>query len=191
MALGARGISVLFSSGDGGVRNGQCDNNTFVPIFPASCPYVTAIGATFSNHPEVGHPGSGGGFSNIFSRPSYQGHAVSTYLDSLPSDFAGLFNRGGRGYPDAAFQGVNFEFAIAGKGNLLSGTSASSPGIASIIALINDRLMEVGRPQLGFLNPFLYGIGALGFTDIVSGNNTGSNCNESAVSLMLCYDYKI
>jgi tripeptidyl-peptidase-1 len=46
MALGARGISVIYASGDGGVRGGhdvasQCTNNTFIPVFPASCPYGT------------------------------------------------------------------------------------------------------------------------------------------------------
>jgi tripeptidyl-peptidase-1 len=44
MALGARGVSVIFASGDGGVRgnhddSSQCSNNTFNPVFPASCPY--------------------------------------------------------------------------------------------------------------------------------------------------------
>ena len=45
--LGARGVSVLFSSGDGGVSgiaNGDCHRNDgsgqvqFVPTFPATCP---------------------------------------------------------------------------------------------------------------------------------------------------------
>jgi tripeptidyl-peptidase-1 len=44
MALTARGVSVLFASGDGGVRGGhdvssQCTNNTFIPQFPPTCPY--------------------------------------------------------------------------------------------------------------------------------------------------------
>jgi tripeptidyl-peptidase-1 len=44
MAVAARGVSVLESSGDGGVRGGhdqasQCGNNTFVPTFPSTCPY--------------------------------------------------------------------------------------------------------------------------------------------------------
>ncbi|KAF9309723.1 hypothetical protein BG003_009433 [Podila horticola] len=41
--LGARGISVIVASGDGGVA-GSRPNNTctrFVPTFPASCPFVT------------------------------------------------------------------------------------------------------------------------------------------------------
>jgi tripeptidyl-peptidase-1 len=48
MALGARGISVIFASGDGGVRGNhdspiKCKNNTFSPVFPASCPYGMCI----------------------------------------------------------------------------------------------------------------------------------------------------
>lgn len=47
--LGARGVSVLFSAGDKGVagRNGSCfPDREFVPHFPASCPWVTAVGGT-------------------------------------------------------------------------------------------------------------------------------------------------
>ncbi len=51
--LGARGVSVFFGSGDGGVSGvqapGACKSNVngkkiFVPLFPASCPYVTTVG---------------------------------------------------------------------------------------------------------------------------------------------------
>lgn len=58
--LGARGISVLFSSGDSGVgANGTCFSNTdpskkmFIPAFPASCPWVTTVGGTQGFNPEV------------------------------------------------------------------------------------------------------------------------------------------
>lgn len=47
-ALGARGVTFLFSSGDGGVAGSQptsC-NSGFIPTFPAASPYVTAVGAT-------------------------------------------------------------------------------------------------------------------------------------------------
>jgi tripeptidyl-peptidase-1 len=56
--LGARGISLLFSSGDGGVGDiagddvEECISNDgknttkFIPSFPVSCPYVTSVGAT-------------------------------------------------------------------------------------------------------------------------------------------------
>jgi subtilase family serine protease len=53
--LGARGVSVLFSSGDFGVgSNGTCFSNTnpdqrkFLPAFPAGCPWVTTVGGTKS-----------------------------------------------------------------------------------------------------------------------------------------------
>jgi tripeptidyl-peptidase-1 len=46
--LGAKGVSVLFSSGDAGVGDGSCLSNDdpnrtqFIPIFPASCePFVS------------------------------------------------------------------------------------------------------------------------------------------------------
>jgi tripeptidyl-peptidase-1 len=43
MAAGARGISVSFASGDSGVHSrddlASCSNDTFIAIFPASCPY--------------------------------------------------------------------------------------------------------------------------------------------------------
>lgn len=46
--LGARGVSLMFSSGDNGVgTNGTCLSNDgkntarFIPEFPTSCPYVT------------------------------------------------------------------------------------------------------------------------------------------------------
>lgn len=40
--LGARGSTVLFSSGDGGVSGNQqneaCDGKPFRPVFPGTCP---------------------------------------------------------------------------------------------------------------------------------------------------------
>ena len=57
--FGARGVSLLFSSGDDGVgADGHCYSNDglgtfeFLPSFPADCPYVTDVGATAS-YPEV------------------------------------------------------------------------------------------------------------------------------------------
>ena len=46
--LGARGVSVLVSSGDNGVagRDGTCNGKQFVPRFPATCPWITVVGGT-------------------------------------------------------------------------------------------------------------------------------------------------
>ena len=45
---GARGITLFAASGDGGVG---CGTNGFVPTFPASCPYVTGVGAVQGGTP--------------------------------------------------------------------------------------------------------------------------------------------
>ena len=79
MGLGARGTSILFASGDGGVCGVQSQSGTrFIPTFPSTCPYVTSVGGTVGT-PETGVNFSGGGFSNYFSNPSYQTPAVSAY----------------------------------------------------------------------------------------------------------------
>jgi tripeptidyl-peptidase-1 len=75
--LAARGVSVIVASGDGGVAGSRPNNSctAFVPTFPASCPYVTTVGAT-AGVPETGSKISAGGFSNLFSRPVNQELAV-------------------------------------------------------------------------------------------------------------------
>ena len=123
MQLGARGTSVLYVTGDGGVsgqEEEQC--TTFVPTFPTSkridnphrthtylsslaCPYGTAVGATTGTGPETAASLSAGGFSNFFSQPAYQSSAVSAYLQRLGSTNSGLFNSSGRAYPDVSAQG--------------------------------------------------------------------------------------
>ncbi|KAJ6619105.1 peptidase S8/S53 domain-containing protein [Mycena sp. CBHHK59/15] len=186
-ALGARGVSVLFGSGDGGVRGlhddntTDCSNNTFIPIFPTSCPYVTSIGCTAGFGPEVALNLTGGGFSNIFAAPPYQTAAIASYLDTIPANFPGTFNRTGRGYPDIALQAWNFEIVNNGTTSLIYGTSAGSPVFAAMLAMINDRLVAAGKPALGFLNPFIYSTGSAAFTDITSGHNSGSVAFDAAV----------
>merc|ERR1719258_195460 len=44
--LAAKGISVLFASGDQGVCGRSGCSQTYPPDFPASSPYVTAVGGT-------------------------------------------------------------------------------------------------------------------------------------------------
>ncbi|KAK0227731.1 family S53 protease [Armillaria fumosa] len=174
MALGARGVSVIFASGDGGVGGGQSGESctSFIPTFPGSCPFVTTVGAT-QGVDETSASFSSGGFSNIFTRPPYQAASVTTYLNGLGSTNAGRFNAGGRGFPDIATQGAFLEIVVDGQPVLISGTECSSTIFASIISLINDRLIQSDMPVLGFLNPFLYSINSLVFFDITTGNNPG------------------
>jgi tripeptidyl-peptidase-1 len=154
-----------------------------MPVFPAACPWVTAIGSTEGFAPEKATNFTGGGFSNFFPTPYYQTAAVDGFLDTIPGDFAGIFNKAGRGYPDASLQGLGFEMVSGGKvTNLGGGTSASAPTFASIIALINDRLLAENKPVLGFLNPFLYSKASSAFTDVTTGHNSGFVCPASSVS---------
>ncbi|KAF9009886.1 family S53 protease-like protein [Cyathus striatus] len=177
MQLGARGTSILFASGDGGVsgsQSGRC--TTFLPTFPSGCPFMTSVGAT-TGTTETAATFSGGGFSNFFARPSYQSTAVPAYLTALGSTNSGKFNTSGRGFPDVSAQGQNVEIFVAGKSELVAGTSCSSPIFASVIALLNDELVAAGKSPLGFLNPFLYSTGASALNDITTGDNPGCNTN--------------
>lgn len=186
--LGARGVSVFYASGDSGVgTSGDCVTNNgtgakrFTPEFPSTCPYVTSVGATMDFNPEVvayhsSGFASGGGFSDLFPRPAYQDKAVKAYLKTLGNRDSAYFNASGRAYPDIAGQGSYFATVWNGTDTLVSGTSASTPLIAAIIALVNDALIAGGKPTLGFLNPWLYKKGYRAFTDITSGSAVG--CSE-------------
>ena len=78
----------------------------FNPGFPASCPYVVAVGASqidsgsTVNDPETACDRviySGGGFSDIFSMPSYQTAAVTNFLKEHPPPYsAAQFNNSGK-----------------------------------------------------------------------------------------------
>lgn len=79
----------------------------FTPIFPATCPYITAVGGTQSIYPEVAWDASSGGFSNYFSRPLYQQFAISNYFyghikQTTLQYYRPFFNESGRGFPDIA-----------------------------------------------------------------------------------------
>ncbi|KAI1762048.1 subtilisin-like protein [Hypoxylon sp. FL1150] len=177
--LGARGVSILFSSGDTGPGS-ACQTNDgknttrLLPIFPAACPYVTSVGGTVGVAPENAVSFSSGGFSDIFPIPPYQQAAVSAYVDSIGDTFAGLYNRAGRGFPDVAAQGRNFTVYTQGQLIKVGGTSASAPTFAAIVSLLNNARIKSGQSPLGFLNPWLYDDAADGgLTDIVNGGSRG------------------
>jgi len=183
--LGLRGTSVLGSSGDGGshwsfgpfhgfgkvpkvLNQIGCEYN--FPIFPSPSPYMTSVGGTEwqAGDPEqpIMWPGSGGGFSWQFKRPSHQDAAVSHYLAtaaSLPA--ASSYNASGRGYPDIS--------AVA-----TQGTSESSPTFAGIFSLLIDARLNAGLPPLGFLSPRIWQVAAAfpgaAFEDVTHGNSKTS-----------------
>merc|ERR1712176_785482 len=97
MKLGAQGVSILFASGDQGTYGrtgpGLFGMGKFNPDFPASSPYITAVGGT--DFAISGHIGAektwsdgGGGFSDHFKIPSYQADAGASFAIGEVSAFS-------------------------------------------------------------------------------------------------------
>ncbi|KAI0101793.1 peptidase S8/S53 domain-containing protein [Nemania sp. FL0031] len=182
--LGAAGISIIFASGDSGVGD-SCNidgQDAYEPFFPAGCPWVTTVGGTSGEAPETVWSSSGGGFSNYFSRPSWQNSTVISWLASNPDGNSQYYNSSGRAYPDVASGADFFEIITLGQEKAVSGTSCAAPVFASIIQLVNSQRIDAGKPALGFLNPWLYSLpsGANGLNDISSGKSTG--CFDTTIS---------
>ncbi|OTA62096.1 tripeptidyl-peptidase [Hypoxylon sp. EC38] len=182
MQLGARGVSVLFSSGDSGPGD-SCIRESdqapyFQPSFPAGCPYVTSVGATYNVEPEQAVSFSSGGFSSLHAQPAWQADAVNEYLGLIGNTYSAYFNKSNRGFPDVAAQGSRFIVIDKGRSALLSGTSASSPVFAGVVALLNAARKSQGQPPLGFLNPWLYNNSAA-LIDITSGYGSGCSGNSA------------
>jgi len=175
---GARGISLLYASGDEG---SNCKSGVFVPEGPGSSPYVTSVGGT---QPASGWPAPGGetavglssgGFSNYWDMPDWQKDAVAKYLtqDGLPDQSQRQYNTSGRAYPDISAQAANFvvyDYGISLPG--VAGTSCATPTASGIFALLNDARIAAGQSSLGFLNPFIYE-NAAAFNDITTGSGSG------------------
>ncbi|GJJ16157.1 hypothetical protein Clacol_010437 [Clathrus columnatus] len=179
MQMGTQGISVVVSSGNGGVIGiatpfDPCFNSTsFLPTFPSTCPYVTSVGATLlSSGTEIGSPNSASGFSNIFSQAPYQADAVNGYLKQIGSLYNGRFNASGRGYPDIAAISGHVWTVSDGDENIVYTTLSSAPTVAAIIADLNTQRQSQGKSPLGFLNPLFYSNPHV-LTDITQGNNPG------------------
>lgn len=177
MAAGTRGISILFASGDQGVWGRTGVGAVFNPDFPASSPYVTAVGGTnFKTKsvigPETAWNCGGGGFSNTFARASWQSKAVANYLKVASLPPSSYYNASGRGYPDvSALGGLTNPYCIANGGLIgVAGTSSSAPVVAGIIAQLNDIRLQKGKSSLGFLNPLLYANPEC-FNDVNDGSN--------------------
>jgi subtilase family serine protease len=165
-------VTVLGSSGD----NGAISSHEGPPVqvnMPASDPLVLGVGGTILDAtPAGGYLGemawndntdaSGGGYSTLFPRPSYQ--------DGLARA------RATRGVPDVTANADPSTAMAADFGGELrpdSGTSSSTPLWAGVIALADQ---EAGHP-LGFVNPSIYAIARgpayhRAFHDVVTGDNS-------------------
>lgn len=185
LQLAARGTTVLVATGDGGsggigqgvcVRNDGSGKRALLPTFPSSCPWVTGVGATSNAPPSLAADFSSGGFSNYFKRPRWQDQEVTKYISKVlqgsngNDNKEGLYNASGRAIPDIAAVGSEFPIVWGGILAFASGTSASTPVVASMIALVNDARLRKGRPPLGWLNRKLYSSGLQDvFQDVVDG----------------------
>jgi uncharacterized protein (TIGR03437 family) len=199
----AQGITILSASGDAGAAS--CDQQGsemlatrgMAVLFPAVLPEVTAVGGTqfvessgnywaSTNSPNFGSAlsyipeaawnesgvngllASGGGTSLYYPRPSWQNGS------GLPNDNA-------RHVPDVALSAaaINDPYALnyLGSNTYVGGTSASTPSMAGILALLNQYVVAKGfqtQPGLGNINPQLYRLAqatTTPFHDIASGNN--------------------
>lgn len=192
----AQGIGFFFSSGDSGDE--AANTGTVQADWPATDPYVTAVGGTSlavgraNNYQfEAGWGtdkyslsasgkswdslgflyGAGGGFSHLFNRPSYQ---------------VGVVNRthGGRAVPDVGMDADPTTGMLIGETQTfpggahygeyrIGGTSLASPLMAGVQALATQRM---GR--LGFANPRIYALARAGggaFRDVTSGHDGAAN----------------
>jgi tripeptidyl-peptidase-1 len=206
LKLGLMGITVIAGTGDEGTagRHTACDDpaaNTtgqrrpFHVSFPASCPWVTAVGGTMKNPAAVNSTtpskretvyvqpdvtSSTGGFSAVFGAPNYQTRATRGYLAAERRQFrcrniTGLFDPRGRGVPDLSALATDYLIALNGEFRRVHGTSASAPVVASMIAMVNNERLLAGKGPVGFINPVLYAHPEV-FEDVAHGENTG--CQE-------------
>jgi tripeptidyl-peptidase-1 len=126
---------------------------------------------------------SGGGFSNLSPRPSFQDTTVSAYLSSgvdLPNN--AFFNKSNRGFPDVAALGHNYLIGYDGGWQSVDGTSCSSPVMAGMITLLNSYRLNNNKSPLGYVVPLMYAAYAADsstFNDISKGDN---KCTESCCS---------
>jgi len=191
--MGTTGVTLLASSGDSGAHgrtDPMCSKQVTSPAFPASSPYVTAVGATqiapgtattggtekvctsgmqcitggqevVCNKDTGAMIASGGGFSNVAAMPQYQESAVASYLKNASAlPGQGNFNASGRGFPDVSAFGHNYYIELGGSEQGVDGTSCSCPVFAGVIGLMNANRVNGGKSKIGFANPLLYKLAA-------------------------------
>jgi pseudomonalisin len=151
--------------------------------YPASSPYVVAVGGTnmftntdFTYDFETGWEASGGGISLFETAPFWQSYTGGGSLPIVPSAEAGQ-----RGVPDVAMCAGGTELSICaaniivdGTATLVGGTSLSSPLAMGSWA----RIESAHKNKLGFASPLIYQLATSGppaaspdFNDVTIGGN--------------------
>ncbi len=159
--------------------------------YPASSPYVIAVGGTnlFTNADytydfETGWEASGGGISYFETPPfwqSYTGGGTTAIVPSAEANSEVGCPSGCRGVPDVSMCAGGTELAICsaniivdGTSTLVGGTSLSSPLAMGSWA----RIESAHRNKLGFAGPLIYQLATSGpppsspyFNDVTIGSN--------------------
>lgn len=175
----ALGITVTAAAGDSGSSDAQTGSKPHVD-FPASSPHTLACGGTSLRanaqtgsvtSETVWNDGSsggatGGGVSDKFAVPSWQGNA------GVP-DRQGSTKKG-RGVPDVAGNAdpeTGYQVYVDGSAMVIGGTSAVAPLWAALVC----RLAQALGAPLGLLQARIYpattGTSTPGLRDITSGSN--------------------
>jgi kumamolisin len=150
-----KGVTIIVAAGDQGVSPGAKRRREVV--FPASSPWVLAVGGTAMGSSaegiasevvwnETGGGASGGGVSRTVERPAWQSSV------QVAGERAGAF--AGRAIPDvsAAAWRTFTEIGLDGAQTGIGGTTVAAGLWAGLIARLNQGL---GR-NVGHLNPLLY-----------------------------------
>lgn len=168
-ALGARGVTIVFASGDSGYNAAQ--------KFGACSPFVTAVGGVWRG--ETGDDDyqsadeiSTGGFSSLSvnAAPEWQKSAVAAFLKTSGNRPSGSVDTSKRCVPDFSMFDDGLQVTLNGGETGEGGTSCSAPVVSGIFSLINDALLTDGLSPLGFVNPLLY-TNQDAFLDITHGMN--------------------
>jgi subtilase family serine protease len=206
--LAAEGVTVTASSGDGGAYGDgyQGPHYPYNVSDPASQPYVTGIGGTtlFTgagqqyvneqvwNTSDVGVFASGGGISDVWGFPAFQG-LVDPYFITLQG---GSLKH--RNVPDVSAVGdYNTGPAIYSKLNggwlAAGGTSVAAPIWASYLGIVNVGMRYSGLGDLGFFNPILYDVGnwLLPFVTPVKKNTTNNGITTDGYGQPAAFMYPI
>ena len=175
------GATVTVAAGDNGSADNVPDGRNHAD-FPASSPHALACGGTsLLADPRTGkvssetvwndstHSATGGGVSDAFDVPAWQGH-LSVATGTAPA--AAL---DGRGIPDVAAVAdprTGYKVRVDGSDLVIGGTSAVAPLWAALLARLAGATGHGG----GLLQPALYaaapaGTTGAGFRDIIAGNN--------------------
>jgi pseudomonalisin len=168
----AQGQTLFVASGDTGSQCPALVAENGLPLglpgvdYPASSPFAIGTGGTTVLGPgdEIGWYAGGGGSSAIESTPSWQQNAGGSFLGVK------------RGVPDVSLDGdpnSGFKVIVAGKEEVVGGTSADAPSWQGIWA----RTQAAHDGTLGFAGPVIYDTEPAGaFEDIVLGDNTLYPC---------------